>query len=536
MHPTPFPVRFGFAVSALSLILCVHALAQATAQAPGTYPPRDKTRFPDALMPTAESAATHTSPIDQEMAGLTHLPPVPKPIPDGPVQPTWDSLKANYQTPDWFRDAKFGIYIHWGLYSVAAYHNEWYSMHMYNTFADYHAATFGPQNVFGYKDFIPFFKAEKYDPAAWAKLFKEAGAKYVVPVVEHHDGFAMWDSDITIWCAGKMGPKRDLIGDLAKAVRAEGLIFGVSNHRIEHHTFMYPKDGLPNDQFDPKYAEFYGPPQPGGQRNMNGGDATPAFQADWLARAQEVADEYHPQMFIFDNGINTRAYDDIKLKFAAYYYNQAAKWGVPVTIDTKQQAYLAGSIQDYETHAPTGLQPFPWQVQDKIAGNSWGYSEANSPMTYRSPASIITELITCAADNGNLLLNISPRGDGSIPQQQQDILLAVGKWLGVNGEAIYGTRPWAVAEEGNNIHFTTKPGALYALISNARPASAVTIASLPKGYPTNGKIEKVTLLGQAEPLPFTQDANGLSTTLPATLPTQYASVLKVEMSYPTAAK
>jgi alpha-L-fucosidase len=488
-------------------------------------------------MPTAESAATHTSPIDQEMAGLTHLPDVPKPIPDRPVQPTWDSLRAYYKIPEWFLDSKFGIYIHWGLYSLVAYHNEWYSMHMYNTFADYHAKTFGPQNIFGYKDFIPFFKAAKYDPAAWAKLFKDAGAKYVVPVVEHHDGFAMWDSDITIWCAGKMGPKRDLIGDLAKAVKAEGLVFGVSDHRMEHHTFMYPKAGLPNDQFDPKYAEFYGPPQPPGQSGMNDGNATPAFQADWLARAQEVADKYHPQMFIFDNGVNSRAYDDIKLKFAAYYYDQAAKWGLPVSIDTKDSAYLAGSIQDYETasRAPTTLQPAPWQVEDKIAGNSWGYSEQNSPMNYRRPADILNELITVVSRNGSLLLNISPRGDGTIPQEQQDILLAIGKWLKVNGEAIYGTRPWAVSEEGADIHFTTKDGALYAILGSARaapqPGGNVTIASLPAGYPPNGKIDRVELLGASGALPFTQDAGGLHVQLPAALPSEFDAALKISMTF-----
>lgn len=530
MHNLPIRLSCLVALGSLGLALSLPVAAQAVAQTPGSYPPRDPARFPDALMPTAESAASHTSPIDKEMEGLTHQPAVPKAIPAGPVQPTWDSLKAYYQIPNWFRDAKFGIYIHWGLYSVAAYHNEWYSMHMYNTFADYHAATFGPQNVFGYKDFIPFFHAEKYDPVAWAKLFKDAGAKYVVPVVEHHDGFAMWDSDITIWCAGKMGPKRDLVGDLAKAVKDAGLIFGVSNHRMEHHTFMYPKAGLANDQFDPKYAEFYGPPTPGGQSNMNGGDATPAFQADWLARAQEVVDKYHPQMFLFDNGVNARAYDDSKLKFAAYYYNQAAKWGVPVTIDTKQQAYLAGSIEDYESRQPAGLQADPWQIQDKIAGNSWGYSEANSPMGYRSPQTLLNELITVVSHNGNLLLNISPRGDGSIPQQQQDILLAMGQWLGVNGEAIYGTRPWAVAEEGSNIHFTTKPGVLYVIIGNAQAGAAVKVASLPKGYPANGKITKVSLLGATEPLAFTQAEDGLSATLPATLPSQYAAVLKVELS------
>jgi len=346
----------------------------------------------------------------------------------------------------------------------------------------------------------------------------------------------MYDSDLTIWTAVKMGPKQDLVGELAKAVKADGLIFGVSNHRMEHHTFMYPKAGLANDQFDPKYAEFYGPPQPPGQSGMNDANASPTFQAEWLARMQEIADKYHPQMFIFDNGVNSRGYDDVKLKFAAYYYNQAAKWGIPVSIDTKSTAYLAGSIQDYETRQPTGLQSAPWQVEDKIAGNSWGYSELNSPMGYRTAASIVSELVTVVSHDGCLLLNISPRGDGSIPQQQQDILLAVGQWLNVNGDAIYGTRPWAVAEEGANTHFTTKNGALYAIIQNAQAEQDVTVTSLPKGYPPNGKIAQVELLGQSGSISFTQDESGLHLKLPDTLPTTIASTLKITFNLlPTSA-
>ena len=150
---------------------------------------------------------------------------------------------------------------------MPAYHNEWYAKHMYAAFAQWHTQHYGPPDKFGYKDFIPMFKAEPYDPAAWAALFKRAGAKYVIPVAEHHDGFAMWNSDLTEWCAGKMGPKRDLIGDLAKAVKNQGLIFGVSSHRMEHHTFMYPAASVKSDQFDPKYADFYRPPIPG---NMDG--------------------------------------------------------------------------------------------------------------------------------------------------------------------------------------------------------------------------------------------------------------------------
>jgi alpha-L-fucosidase len=179
----------------------------------------------------------------------------------GLFQPNWESLK-NFRAPQWYLDGKFGIFIHWGVYSVPAFGSEWYPRQMYlqgSAEFKHHVATYGPQRKFGYKDFIPLFKAEKYDPKAWAGLFKKAGAKFVVPVAEHHDGFPMYDSALTAWCAGKMGPKRDLIGDLAAAVRGEGLVFGLSSHRAEHWWFMNGGKTFDSDVRDPKYADFYGP-------------------------------------------------------------------------------------------------------------------------------------------------------------------------------------------------------------------------------------------------------------------------------------
>ena len=183
----------------------------------------------------------------------------------GPFRPDWESLQK-YEAPEWYQDAKFGIFIHWGVYSVPAFGNEWYPRNMYEPGFDaykHHIATYGTQDKFGYKDFIPMFKAEHFDPSAWAELFKKAGAKYVVPVAEHHDGFAMYDSGLSDWTAAKMGPHRDVIGDLAKAVRAQGLHFGVSSHRVEHDFFMGVGRKIPSDVNDPQYAAFYGPAQVG---------------------------------------------------------------------------------------------------------------------------------------------------------------------------------------------------------------------------------------------------------------------------------
>jgi alpha-L-fucosidase len=404
---------------------------------------------------------------------------------------------------------------------------------MYGAFVQWHTAHFGPPDKFGYKDFIPMFKAEKYDPAAWAALFKRAGAKYVVPVGEHHDGFAMWDSSLTKWCAGKMGPKRDLIGDLAAAVKNEGLIFGVSSHRMEHHTFMYPTTKVKTDLFDPQNADFYGPPVPG---EMNDGNASPAFQDDWLARCQELVDKYQPQMLWFDNGVNDRNYDSVKLKIAAYYYNRAATWGKQVTISTKDSAYLAGSVLDFEKagRGPRDILPGAWQIDDAIGTNSWGYV---TDMKYRSTGAIVTELIQTAARGGNLLLNISPMADGTIPSEQQTILGEIGHWLGTNGDAIYGTRPWSKPSEelqssggggrAGTVWFTTKGRDLYAHLIGFQGDGAV-IRSLAPGRPAVGSVRTVTLLGGDGALKFSQTDGGLTVTMPSALPADYAHVLKIE--------
>jgi alpha-L-fucosidase len=487
------------------------------------------------------------------------------PTPPGPFQPTWESMREHYQTPEWLMDAKFGIFIHWGLYSVPGRGSEWYPRHMYATrgIIDWHRETFGPQASFGYKDFIPLFKAERYEPNQWAALFKKSGARYVVPVAEHHDGFALYDSDLTSWDAKDMGPKRDLIGELAAAVRREGLLFGVSQHRMEHWNFMYPAEGLETDLFDPAYAEFYGPPQKpsedteGGQEVFEGRAApqSEAFLNEWLRRNQELVDKYRPQMFYFDNGVNARALDEVKLKFAAYLYNRAAEWGVAATVATKREAYLAGSIKDYERGRPAGISERFWQCDTSIAHNSWGYIDG---LVLRNAGEMIRELIDCVSKNGAYLLNVAPRPDGTIPDDQQLRLLQIGEWLAVNGEAIYGTRPWRVFGEGpteesvhartpdrgitnamllsytpQDMRFTTsKPDAHgnYALYVHlfAWPASGeVTITSLAGDPSFIDNVTSVSLLGSTQKLAATMTAEGLTVKLPPWRPSDFVNVIKI---------
>ena len=485
----------------------------------------------------------------------------PKPMIAGPYEPTWESLRDNWRVPVWFNEAKFGIFIHWGLYSIPARINEWYERHMYTSDSKWHTEHYGSPDKFGYKDFIPLFTADKYDPEMWADLFAKAGARYVVPVAEHHDGFAMWDSDITPWCAGKMGPKRDLTGELAKAVRARNLIFGISSHRIEHDAFAYPAKGVPNDEFDPKYAGFYGPPID--SKEFNNSDGSPAFQGDWLARLQELVDKYEPQMIYLDNGINGRPYDDIKLRLAAYYYNSAAKWGRQATLATKDVAYLFGSVQDFEKQqrAPKWIYGAAgWQVDDAI-GSTWGYTESPQMMTVRTADSIAREMIEIASMGGNLLLNISPMGNGSIPDVQQKALLTFGEWMMANGVGIYGSRPWVRMGEGPMIpteapgdwkggstavagpslkrqsvpppseadfRFTVANGALFAW-GYKRPAAEARIASLASG---KARVEKVSLTGSGEGLKFSQTAEFLAVSLPSVEASRMPYGLRIEGMLP----
>jgi alpha-L-fucosidase len=253
----------------------------------------------------------------------------------GPFRPSWESLE-HYQVPQWYLDAKFGIFIHWGVYSVPAVGNEWYPRNMYisgDRVFKHHVETYGSQSKFGYKDFIPRFRAEKFNPDQWAELFRKSGAKYVVPVAEHHDGFPMFDYDFTDWSAVKMGPRRDVVGELAMAVRKQGLHFGASSHRAEHWWFYNGGMKFDSDVRDPRYASFYGPAQPDKTQPDQ------AFLDDWLTRASQIVDKYHPEVVWFDWWIEQPVFQPYLQKFAAYYYNRGAEWKQGVAINYKNKSF-----------------------------------------------------------------------------------------------------------------------------------------------------------------------------------------------------
>ncbi|MDE5794213.1 MAG: alpha-L-fucosidase [Muribaculaceae bacterium] len=382
--------------------------------------------------------------------------------PEGKYDATWESLESNYSVPEWFKDAKFGIFIHWGPYTVPAAGSEWYPKHMYNGISKAHREKWGPQNEFGYKDFIPLFKAEKFNADEWAELFKASGAQYVIPTAEHHDGFAMYDSDLTEWTSVKHGPKRDVIGELSKAVRDKGMRFGISNHRVENWDFMYPSlDPDSTDLFDPQYASLYGPPQkPTENSGMGPSEEHPgphpqndAFMNEWQYRVMEIIDKYQPDLIYFDNGINYRSMDPWKLNIARYYYNSADKWGKEVSLQSKSDAYKAGSIRDFEreSRAPKEKTSYYWQVDDPI-GHKFGYVEG---LKLQNADGIIRSLINNISRNGNLCLNVSPKSDGTIPDDQKKELYAVGKWLSKYGEAVYGTRAFGENKDGD-VRYTSK--------------------------------------------------------------------------------
>jgi alpha-L-fucosidase len=477
----------------------------------------------------------------------------------GPFRPDWESLQK-YEAPAWYRDAKFGIFIHWGVYSVPAFGSEWYPRMMYVEGSPeyrHHIATYGTPDKFGYKDFIPMFKAEHFDPAAWADLFKKAGAKYVVPVAEHHDGFSMYDSGVSDWTAAKMGPHRDTTGELAKAVRAAGLHFGLSSHRVEHNFFLGPGRKIPSDINDPQYAALYGPahtwmmnPQ-GTPLNDDFTYVSSAWANDWLARSAELVEKYHPDIVYFDWWIGQASIRPNLTRFAAFYYNSSLKNGDHVgVINYKDYAMQDHSgVLDIERGQLGDMRPLAWQTDTSVSNKSWGYIKDD---TFKSPEFVIDQLIDIVSKNGNLLLNIGPRSDGTIPEGVQQVLLDVGAWLDINGEAIYGTRPWRIYGEGptkvaagsfhdtdtthytaEDFRFTTKGDVLYA-IGFAWPTNGQAVIHSLSVTAGAEPVESVSLLGSDAKISFDQGSDGLHLQLPTqNAQRMYAYALRLNFGHIT---
>lgn len=490
-------------------------------------------------------------------------------------EPNWRSLRE-HRTPQWLKDAKFGIYTHWGPYSVPACgkNGSWYPYNMYRPEtsrdpgqAEYHRKTYGGPERFGYKDFIPLFTGEKFDPEEWAELFKSAGAQFAGPVGEHHDGFTMWDTELSEWNAVKMGPKRDVVGELERAIRGQGMRFMVALHHAENWWF-YPHWVREYDTADPRYAGLYGPPHnlggplgPAATRPQERGAVfthvwpfelqdkpSKEFLDLWKAKTLEVIDKYRPDLLWWDFALE-RIQEQYRQEFLAHYYNRGVEWGKDVAVTYKWNHLVPGSaVIDLELGRFKDLTYHDWVTDTSIDDQgAWSYVQ---DAAFKSATSLVHNLVDNVSKNGYLLLNVGPHADGTIPEAAQERLRDLGKWLALNGEAIYGTTPWlsygegptqmttdgAFSEEqeveytGQDIRFTVKDGALYA-ICLGWPREQVRIASVaPILY--QSEISSVTLLGHEGVLNWRLTPDDLIIDTPRERPCDHAYVFKITRGQP----
>ncbi len=452
-------------------------------------------------------------------------------------QPNWENIAQNYRFPDWYRDGKFGIFIHWGVYSVPAYGTEWYSRNMYvegtNEYK-HHRETWGDHTEFGYKDFIPLFKGEKFNAGEWASLFRQAGAKYVVPVAEHHDGFAMYDSELNEWNAVRMGPKRDVIGELKQAVEKQDLVFGLSSHRLENAWFFNGGMKFPSDVQDSTIT-LYG-------RRLEESGYTEEVGREWLTHTYELINKYQPRLFYFDWTVNDSVIMPYFNRMLAYYYNNAVDWETGVVVNAKQGYPTDVLVWDVERGKSGKMMQFPWQTDTFVGTRSWSFIHDE---VYKTPGQIVDDLVDIVSKNGNMLLNIGPRADGSIPEEQQQILRSIGAWLQVNGEAIYGTRCWkkfgegatrgtvgsfsdgeATAYTSQDMRFTTHDNTLYVTLLEWGEGD-VTVTSLTEEIMADSHIQSISMLGSDEEIVWRQTPAGLQLSLPQLPPCDYAYSFKI---------
>jgi len=481
--------------------------------------------------------------------------------------PSWDSLSKNV-IPQWLLDAKFGVYTHWGVYSVPAHGGPDYIKNLYGGperdekgVHSYHTAKYGKLEDFGYKDFIPMFNAPRFNADEWVALMHEAGAKFGGICLVHHDGFLLWDSKHSRWNSKNMGPKRDVYGEIARAVRKyddmkllatfhHGRTFGYATGylRAANITEQIRKTW---DVFDPEYADFY-------RSELNGGVAG-EFGAEWQAKVKEVIDKYQPDVIWFD-GLrscmkNNHPSEQQVQEVFAYYFNQASVNGREVTICNKHAGDFnfpeSFGLRCYENGRDMPLSVEPWFLIDRAIAYPWCYVNNKK---YRDGAEYhVKSLVDLVSRGGIFLLSLTPKGDGSIPQEEQAIMRGIGRWLKVNGEAIYGTRRWKVFGEGpaammkyndvkkrkdwnyrqeysaRDIRFTKKADTLYAIALNWADDGRIVINTLRKGsdlYP--GAIRSVAMLGCSEPIECRRTIQGLEITLPKGKPCDYAYTFKID--------
>lgn len=422
----------------------------------------------------------------------------------GPFEPTWESL-TEYSAPEWFRDRKFGIYFHWGLYSVPAFKWEWYPKWMYaldrpddqwgSEVYGHHVQEYGVPDEYPYEEFADGFTAENFDAEAWAELFDEANAGFAGPVVEHHDGWSNWQSGINPWNAAERGPERDLVGELETAIRDRDMKFVTTFH---HGRPARPDRVHEDDTSSGYYSGAYdffssvteGFPERLMYKNL---DDEPRWDM-WYAKLVEAIEQYEPDL-VWHDSLHAPP-DDVKRQYLAYNLNRAAEQdrGTVITYKEVEHRDTIGSdtlTLDYENDVADDLQPQPWLSDISISNGAWCYTQ---DQTYRSATDLVETLVEIVAKNGQMLLNLTPRADGTFPDPMVESLRGVGDWIDVNGEAIFETRPWETWNDGDSVRYTrSKDGStLYAIVLGW-PEGEQPLPSVPTG--SGGTVE---LLGHGE--------------------------------------
>lgn len=448
-----------------------------------------------------------------------YLKQVDEVIANGVFKDSWESLSA-HKTPSWYKSGKLGLFIHWGVYSVPQFFNEWYPRQMYLKGSKvnlHHKKVYGGVEKFPYKNFVPMFKAEKFNPDEWLDIFKRSGAKYIMPVGEHHDGFKMYASKLNRWNSVEMGPKRDIMKELHESCDKYGIGFLTSSHRAEHFFFLNGSKDYDCDITRGEDRDFYGPSYciPGKHPDSIFGDPeykpTKEWVEDWLASSCELIDHTQPLAVYFDWWVDHREFHSSMKKFLAYYYNRAIEWGKEVTVFYKNDAIMKGcATYDVERGQLDGVSPFIWQNDTAIAKNSWGYTEGNQ---FKSASEVVCNLIDVVSKNGCFMLNVGPKADGTICDEEKAVLLKMGEWLSVNGEGIYDSEPYRIYGESkkrrkhgafsenfvytsDDIRYTYKTGYIYAYVLKKSKKNTYKLRTILRSNSSEGyQVKGIELLG-----------------------------------------
>lgn len=474
----------------------------------------------------------------------------------GPYKASEKSLEQ-YRYPDWFRDAKFGIWSHWGPQAVPR-EGDWYAKNMYIQGSRQnvaHVKKYGPPSKFGYKDIIPLWKAEKWRPEELMKLYKKAGARYFVSMGTHHDNFFLWHSSINKWNAVNMGPHKDVVKLWQQAAKKEGLRFGVSEHLAASFNWFQPSHGadatgplagVPYDGADPAYQDLYHEKADSADIN-NWLTNNPKWHAHWLKCIEELIDNYHPDLLYSDSQV---PFGETGLEMVAHFYNDnvSRNNGRMTAVYTPKQPSGGRWVQDVERGLLDSICPFPWQTDTSIG--DWYYQTGQS---YKTAEEIIRLLLDIVSKNGNLLLNVVQTPEGDLEPDVISILDGLGAWMQANSEGIYGSRPWKIYGEGpstikgnqakghfggisdvqqyqtSDVRFTTKGNSIYAYCMKT-PEKTVSINSLAKGNAyTDKSVKAVYMLGVKKPVRWQQEADALVITLPDNVPASGITGFRVEM-------